>query len=251
MTHILILSYTYYNSCHPYITGVYGGVVILASKAARIVEAYIGEYASGKSELSINRALELKSLGHQVTIVDLDTVEPFYTLRPIKKSLEEKGLTVISQTLDDSFGLGETGAMLNPRARWALMHAGDIIMDIGYGVNGARTLNLVEGAYESEELQILAVVNYTRPITNSRERIIEYLLSLGRVDAIVANTHLAEQTTLDLLNYGNNEIIKAAKEIGIPLAYIAVDKQWQGNNLEEEYNVPIKYISRYMPAAMW
>lgn len=193
----------------------------------------------------------MKAHGHRVTIVDLDTVEPFYTLRPISKSLEEKGLIVISQTQADTFGLGETGAMLNPRARWALMNEGDIIMDIGYGVNGARTLNLVEGAYESEELQILAVVNYTRPMTNSLERIKEYLISLGKVDAVVANTHLAEQTTIDLLVFGNNQIIQAAAEISIPVAYAAIDGRWQDNNLEQQFSVPVKYINRYMPAAMW
>jgi ribosome-associated translation inhibitor RaiA len=232
-------------------TTVYGGVLIFSNHAARIIEAYVGEYASGKSELSINRALELKARGHRVTIVDLDTVEPFYTLRPISKSLEEKGLKVISQTQEDSFGLGETGAMLNPRARWALMNEGDIIMDIGYGVNGARTLNLVEGAYESEELQIMAVVNYTRPMTNSLERIKEYLISLGRVDAIVANTHLAEQTTTELIVLGNNQIIRAAAELDIPVAYAAVDRRWQDPKLEQQIDVPVKYIDRYMPAAMW
>ena len=61
----------------------------------RVVEAYVGEYASGKSELAINRALELKNQGRMVTLVDLDTVEPFYTLRPVKKMLEEKGLVII------------------------------------------------------------------------------------------------------------------------------------------------------------
>jgi hypothetical protein len=211
----------------------------------------VGEYASGKSEISINRALELKSRGHLVTIVDLDTVEPFYTLRPISKSLEEKGLSVISQTQADAFGLGETGAMLSPRARWALMNQGDIIMDVGYGVNGARTLNLVEGAYECKELQILAVVNYTRPMTNSRERIKEYLLSLGRVDAIVANTHLAEQTTPELIVWGNNQILQVGAELNIPVAYAAIDAKWRDSKLEKEFEIPVKYINRYMPAAMW
>ncbi len=131
----------------------------------RVVEAYVGEYASGKSELAINRALELRIQGHMVTLVDLDTVEPFYTLRPLKKMLEEKGLIIISYSSEDAFGLGETGAMLNPAARWALWREGDIILDIGYGVFGAKTLNLVEGALESTELRVIAVINYTRPMT--------------------------------------------------------------------------------------
>ena len=70
-----------------------------------MIEAYVGEYASGKSEMAINRALELKSEGRQVTLVDLDTVEPFYTLRPIKERLEQEGLDVIGLSSSDSLSL--------------------------------------------------------------------------------------------------------------------------------------------------
>lgn len=223
----------------------------IQQNTARVVEAYIGEYASGKSEMAINRAIELKELGHIVTLVDLDTVEPFYTLRPLKELLEQKGLNLISFGTEDSFGLGETGAMLNPRAKWALMNEGDIILDIGYGVYGARTLNLVEGADESPELKVIAVVNYTRPMTNTVEKIKEYLLELGRVDAIVANTHLGDQTTIDVIVKGNNEIIKAAKELNLPIEYIAVEKSLSDKIEDYFFEYPVKFITRYMPAALW
>ncbi len=218
---------------------------------ARIVEAFIGEYASGKSEMAINRAIELKGLDRIVTLVDLDTVEPFYTLRPLKKLLEEKGLNIIGFSTEDSFGLGETGAMLNPRAKWALMNEGDIILDIGYGVYGAKTLNLVEGAWESPELKIIAVVNYTRPMTNSVDKIEEYLTSLGRVDAIIANTHLGNDTTLDIIAKGNDEIIKAAVKLNIPVEYMAIDKGMYEKAANYSFAAPVKFIERYMPAAIW
>jgi len=215
------------------------------------VEAYVGEYASGKSEIAINRAIELENQGRSVTLVDLDTVEPFYTLRPLKRKLEEKGINLIAFSREDSFGLGETGAMLNPRARWALMHEGDIILDVGYGASGIKILNLVEGAEESQELKIIAVVNYTRPMTNSREKIKEYLIGLGRIDAVIANTHLAGETTVDLIKRGNQEIIKAAREMGIPVVYMAVEKKLESLINLEEFEVPVKFIKRYMPDAMW
>lgn len=219
-------------------------------KNARIVEAYIGEYASGKSEIAINRALELKGQGRQVTLVDLDTVEPFYTLRPIKKQLEEHGLHVISFSREDSFGLGETGAMLNPRARWALRNDGDIILDIGYGVFGAQTLNLVEDIDRTPELKVIAVLNASRPMTNSVERIIEYVAGLGRVDAIVANTHMGDETTSAIVNEGNSIIMEAARAINLPVIYTAVVEALKNSNVMD-FNLPVKYIKRYMPAAMW
>jgi hypothetical protein len=184
------------------------------------VEAYVGEYASGKSEIAINRALELTRQGRRVTLVDLDTVEPFYTLRSLKEKLESFGINMICLSAKDAFGLGETGAMLNPKARWALRHEGDIILDIGYGVYGARTLNLVEGANESDELKAMLVINYSRPMTNSRERIKEYINSFDRIDFIVANTHLGDQTTAEIIIEGNQEILAVANELSLPVAYM-------------------------------
>ena len=218
---------------------------------SRFVEAYVGEYASGKSEIAINRALELIGQGRQVTLVDLDTVEPFYTLRALQEKLERQGVNMICFSARDSFGLGETGAMLNPKARWALRHEGDIILDIGYGVYGARTLNLVEGAMESSELKVMLVINYTRPMTNSRERIKEYIQSLDRVDYIVANTHLGDQTTIEVIIEGNKEIMAIAEEMNIPVAFMVVEISLAEEIKKHEFPVPIKLINRYMPEAMW
>jgi hypothetical protein len=223
---------------------------VLRFSLSRVVEAYVGEYASGKSEMAINRALELKSQGRQVTLVDLDTVEPFYTLRPLKELLEQKGLTVIGLTPANSFGLGETGAMLVPAARWALRREGDIILDVGYGVYGAQTLNLVEGADTSTELRVIAVINYSRPMTSTKGRIIEYVKELGRVDALVANTHLGDETTSEVIEKGTQVILECAEELGIPVDYIAVDRKL-ADKWSPDFGVPVKWITRYMPAAVW
>ena len=216
----------------------------------RIVEAYIGEYASGKSEMAINRALELSNQGRRVTLVDLDTVEPFYTLRPIKILLEKMNLNVISYSREDSFGLGETGAMLNPRARWALRNEGDIILDIGYGVFGAQTLNLVEEIDQTPELKVIAVLNASRPMTNSLDRILEYVAGLGRVDAIVANTHMGDETTPEIIEVGNQIIIEAAQLMQLPIIYVAIIEELKDSGVNH-FNLPVKYIKRYMPSAMW
>ncbi|MEQ8201593.1 MAG: hypothetical protein ABRQ24_09280 [Syntrophomonadaceae bacterium] len=189
--------------------------------------------------------------GRQVTLVDLDTVEPFYTLRILSRQLADMGLRVISFSRAESFGLGETGAMLKPAARWALLHEGDIILDIGYGVQGAKTLNLVEGAYQSPELRIIAVVNGTRPMTNSKERVKEFLKELGRVDAVVLNTHLGDQSTIDIISNGNSFIREAADELGIPIAFIAISEEFRGVPQIGEWDLPVKYIKRYMPGAIW
>lgn len=225
-------------------------MVFTLEENARIVEAYIGEYASGKSEMAINRALELSNRGRRVTLVDLDTVEPFYTLRPIKNQLEKMNLNIISQSREDSFGLGETGSMITPRARWALRNEGDIILDIGYGVFGAQTLNLVEEIDQTPELKVIAVLNASRPMTNSLDRILEYVKGLGRVDGIVANTHMGDETTPEIIIAGNEIIIEAARILQLPVIYTAVIEGLKDSEINS-FGIPIKYIKRYMPSAMW
>jgi len=216
------------------------------------VEAYVGEYASGKSEIAVNRSLDLSSRGRKVTLVDLDIVEPCYTLRPIKMELISAGIQVLAWETGGTIGLGETGNILRAENRWALRRPGDIILDIGYGVSGSRTLNLLEGAGEDPDLKIIAVINISRPMTGSIDDIVEYVLELGRVDRLINNTHLGEETTAETVQNGARVVAAAAARLGVPvIATVALkeisgiigDKDCMGN--------PVWPIRRYMPRTLW
>lgn len=219
----------------------------------RIVEAYIGEYASGKSENAINRSLELVAAGRQVTIVDLDTVEPFYTLRPLKRKLEQEGLRVIAWDPSETMGLGETGSLIRQDMIWALQNQGDIIMDVGYGVHGAKIFNLIEGATDDSNLQVIAVVNASRPMTGSIDDIVNYIKSLGRVDALVNNTHLGDETTPDVIEAGASVVKEAAEILGLPLLYTAVARELENcyTGGRDSLGNPVKFLRRWMTEAFW
>jgi len=88
-------------------------------------------------------------------------------------------------------------------------------------------------------------------MTNSQERIAEYLQELGHVDAIIANTHLGDETTLEIIMEGNEEIIAVAKRLNIPVAFIAAEEKFAAQLIELNTDIPVKFIKRYMPAAMW
>lgn len=219
----------------------------------RIVEAYIGEYNSGKSEVAINRALDLLKEGRdKVTLVDLDIVEPFYTLRPLKRELESKGLTVLAWETKDTMGLGEAGNIIKPEMKWALRREGDVILDIGYGVEGAKTLNLVEEREKHPELRIYAVLNIGRPITSEKEEIIEYVKTLGPVHGLINNSHLGNQTDIDFVQEGARVIGAAGKELGIPVIATTIDYR-----LAEEIGShdcegnPVRVLYRFMDRSFW
>ncbi|MEW5761804.1 MAG: hypothetical protein AB1776_01225 [Bacillota bacterium] len=218
----------------------------------RIVEAYVGEYASGKSECAVNRAVELAGGGRRVTLVDLDIVEPCYTLRPIQEELRALGVDVIAWETRRTVGLGEAGTLLKPQARWALYRPGDVVFDVGYGVAGARTLNLVEGAAQSPDLVVLAVINASRPMTASVEDIVAHVRSLGRVDGLINNTHLAGETTPEVVQEGAKVVAAAARILGLPVvATTAVEEVARVLGSRDALGHPVRPLKRYMPRAFW
>lgn len=218
-----------------------------------IIEAYIGEYASGKSENALNRAIRLAQEGRKVTLVDLDLVEPFYTLRPIKGQLEEYGIDVVAWETKDTLGLGEAGSVIRPDMRWVLRRPGDIIMDIGYGIEGAKTLNLIEGAKDNPYLKVIAVINASRPMTNTVDDIIEHIDYLGRVDAIINNTHLGDDTDIEVIKLGVETVQQAADQAGVPLIGTAIDEKFIDSFPEkkDQFGHPVLPLKRFMHKAFW
>lgn len=193
----------------------------------RVVEAYVGEYASGKSENAVNRALDLVEKGRKVTLVDLDTVEPCYTLRPLKGPLTEKGIDVIAWETKQLIGLGEAGMVLHPHIPLVLRRPGDIILDVGYGIDGPRTLNLLDGSQTSQDLRVLAVVNIARPLTSTVEDIVEYIRGMGKVHAIINNSHLGNDTDLEIIQEGIRIVTGAARELRIPVEATVIEEKWR------------------------
>ncbi len=217
----------------------------------RILEAYVGEYASGKSEVAINRALSLLGGELAATLVDLDLVEPFYTLRPLKRELEAMGLAVITWDTKDVLGFGETGSLLMPQMRWALQREGHVIFDVGYGVSGSRVFNLLEG-FATSKLKVFAVLNVSRPMTANLEEIVEYLQGFEQLDGLVNNTHLGAETALATIYHGIELGAAVADAMGIPVIATAVDARFrtQLGSVDQRGN-PIRYLKLYMEKAFW
>ena len=139
----------------------------------RIVEIYSGAYASGKSETAINRAYQYIKMGKPITLVDLDTVEPAYCLRPLVPKLEEDGIKVVAQT--DRFGLGEAASYVTQEQVMVLKNnQTDIIIDVGYGASGLDILDILQGIEDETDVRNYLVVNTSKFETKDEESIKEY-----------------------------------------------------------------------------
>lgn len=223
----------------------------------RRVEVYCGAYASGKSETAINRARQYVERGDKITLVDLDSVEPAYTLRPLVEPLTKMGINVVAQT--SYLGLGEaatyvTGAQIN-----ALTNEGDIIIDVGYGAGGLDILDIINNIEEEKNLNIYLVLNTSKFETSSVENILEYIqFSEGlekrpwkKFSGVISNAHFGDETTKEDIINGYEMIKEAVSKVNLPVIAIGVPEILE-NEFKKEYDdVPVWILRRMMPSALW
>ena len=223
----------------------------------RTVEVYAGAYASGKSETALNRARQFAIQHKQITLVDLDTVEPAYTLRPIEKKLTELGIDVITQP--EYFGLGEAGSYITPLQQNCLSAKGDLIIDVGYGAGGLDILDILNEIDKETDLRIYLVVNTSKFETFSVENIVEYIsFSEGlekrpwkKFTGLISNTHFGEETTTEDVKRGYEILKKASEIVNIPIRAIGVDEKL-ATDFDLTYDgVDVWIYKRMMPEAFW
>ena len=223
----------------------------------RIVEVYAGAYASGKSETALGRARQYAVMGTKITLVDLDTVEPAYTLRPIAGELEDMGINVITQP--DNFGLGEAASYVTPAQTNCLAQGGDIIIDVGYGAGGLDILDILNNIDKEENLQIYLVVNTAKFETSTVENIIEYVTFSEGVEkrpwkkfaGVISNTHFGDETTKDDIINGYHKLKQACEKINLPIRAIGVDEKLASDFGLTYDGVEVWTYKRMMPKAFW
>ena len=64
----------------------------------------VGHYGSGKSEFAVNLVLK-KNNEYPVCLVDLDIINTYFRSREVREFLNNKGIEVVSDTLNSTKGL--------------------------------------------------------------------------------------------------------------------------------------------------
>ena len=181
-----------------------------------------GHYGCGKTNLTLNLALEAAGEGQPVTVVDLDIVNPYFRSSEYGELLGEKGVRLIAPvfantTLDTPTLPPEIYSVFEPQA-------GRVFLDAGGDDAGVTALGGLHAMLEEAGYDMLYVINRYRVLSQTPE---ETAALLGEIQAasrlratgLVNNSHLGVESTLETVARALPFARKTAELTHLPLLY--------------------------------
>lgn len=156
-----------------------------------------GHYGCGKSNFSLNLAIDRAKQGRKVTLVDLDLVNPYFLSSGYKEKLEAMGISVIAPMFANT-NVETPGFPVN--LNMVFETDNDVIMDVGGDDAGSVVLGRFHKQLAETDYEMLYLVNRYRNLTVTPEETLEIMQEIEsasrcKVCAIVNNSHLKYDTT--------------------------------------------------------
>lgn len=182
-----------------------------------------GHYGCGKTNLSVNLALQAAKEWNHVTVIDLDLVNPYFRTADFKELFEKNGITLVAPDFANS-NLDVPSVQFDIEL---LAAEGDcLIIDVGGDDAGAFALGRYAQALAlyGDEVEMLYVINQRRNLTENSESAAALMYEIEAASrmkhtAIVNNTNLGCETTAEIINQ-SAEFAKGVSEItGLPVKF--------------------------------
>ena len=184
----------------------------------------VGHYGSGKSEFSVNLALQ-KKINY---LVDLDIVNPYFRTRELTAMLSEHDILMIATTPEN--GIYGDLPYLSKDIFLPLQNKDVVaIYDMGGNDAGAIILRQFSESID-EDVDVWMVVNIFREQTQTKEAILAQIRSIEssagiKITGIVNNSNLLRETTVEDILEGDRIVKMVSEEINIPIVYTAIPKR--------------------------
>ena len=225
---------------------------LLAEVLETRITILVGHFGSGKTEIAVNLAYRLRERGELVTLVDLDVVKPYFRSRGLIEDLEARGIQLVAPR--DEFSHADL-PMVVPEVRAAVGQATaglrQVIIDAGGAEVGARVLGSIPGLTDPAITDVLFVVNGNRPFAETTEAVVGMLREIERasrlkVRGLVANTHLMDETTLEIVCGGIDLATSVGKAAGVPVRFCAVRASLADAARSQAPHMPLLAIERHI-----
>lgn len=187
----------------------------------------VGNYGSGKTELSIALARRLrKQSAGRIALVDLDIVNPYFRSSEQKQLLEKEGIEVFMP----SFAMSTVDIPALPAQIYGVFQQdfAHVVFDVGGDDTGATALGPYAPYFSNvrDDTQVLYVVNAFRPFSDSADKIETLYRLIGEksrlmVDGFISNGNLQEHTTAADLMQAHTVVAEAAQRLNVPVAAVS------------------------------
>lgn len=209
----------------------------------------VGNYGSGKTEISINLAVHRKLAGMDVSVADLDLVNPYFRTREAKKQLSEFGVGIV---LPSDRYLQADLPILTPEVSGLIRKPSRItILDVGGDKVGATVLAALADALAGKKYRMLQVINPFRPFTDTLKGCIKMKDEIEKasrmtVNGIIGNANLIDETTADIIYEGYDFVSEVSNETGLPLEFITVSSQLADEIDMKRFSCPVLKLHRQL-----
>lgn len=183
---------------------------------------FTGNYGSGKTEVSVNYVYALSELNLKVTIADLDLVNPYFRCREAREGMEEKGIKVLAPSGDMH---NADLPIVMPEVLGAIGNSDGItVLDVGGDNVGATVLASLAVGFRKIPYEMNFVLNENRPFTDSVDGALQLMdeieaASRLSITSLVGNTHLMDETNLDMVRKSIDFTKEVAEKRGISVAF--------------------------------
>ena len=209
----------------------------------------VGNYGSGKTEVSINLAVTEKQVGKTVQVADLDLVNPYFRTREARKQLRALGIEVIlpqEQYMKADLPILSPGVAAMIRTKEILA-----ILDVGGDGVGATVLAALAEAFKKRPTKVLQVVNPFRPYTDTLEgcekiRTEIEMTAKMKITGMVSNANMMQDTTMEHIRQGYDFILRLAEHNGLPIEFITIPDGLQKENDMAQFSCPLLTIKRQL-----
>lgn len=204
-----------------------------------------GHYGCGKTNLALNLAVEAAKRGRRSVIVDMDIVNPYFRSSDYSAFLKKHGVELIAPvfantTLDTPVLPPEIYSVFS-------MENAEIFIDAGGDDVGATALGRLSRNFAEVDYEMLYVVNRYRILSTKPAETLTLLREIEnashlKATAVVNNSHLGVDTTVQTVLEAEGFAAEAARLCGLPLLYSTIPDFAVEGDVPEHFRIVRRYV---------